>query len=932
LSSGIFWGIYSSIMPSKPAKKLTLHDHLSRLTLKKAEKLLGPEGDVLLREGHQHDIDFPTNVTFGRKRLRVTFPGAIQGKRNATVTLDLAEGKRTRLRMQCTPCEQADTLKGAVLGFVLENKLALRLSLMPGEEPPFENLDEAALHAYAVALREKRAKEERMRITSEDPATPWTDYLIYNHQSGKTYRAAYRSFEPGDAYCSCRDFKTNHLGTCKHLIKLRQHIERKFTAAQRDTPFVQKEFAVALGYGETIRPRLLRPDQAELGTKTCNRLQAYDALADHSSPEAVNRLLELIRQIEGEGHEVRIYPDAETWIESVLIRSHLATKSELIRENSAQHPLRTRLLKTELLPYQLDGIAFAAGACRSIIADEMGLGKTIQGIGLAAYLAAEANIRKVLVICPASLKSQWQAEIGRFTDLSAQQILGSAAERTDQYANDAFFTICNYEQVMRDILAIEACEWDLIILDEGQRIKNWEAKTSRVIKALRSPFALVLSGTPMENRIDELFSVVEFIDDRRLGPAYRFFNQHRMVDESGRVLGFENLDQLRARLAPILLRRTRANVLGELPPRTTNLIRIPATDEQAELNAQHMQTVASITAKSYFTEMDFMRLQKALLMCRMAADSTSLVNKQLPGHSSKLEKLEELIGQLTAEPDRKVVLFSEWTQMLDLIEARLHAAGAGFVRLDGKVPQKKRQQIVRTFQTDPACRFIIMTNAGSTGLNLQAADTVINVDLPWNPAVLEQRIARAHRMGQKRPVQVYILVTDDTIEERLLDTLSAKKELALAALDIDSTEDRVDLESGIEALKRRLEVLLGAQPDANTDETQAERAKAAEARRVQLAQSGGQLLSAAFTFLGDTLPEPPQVKAAQTEALRRQFVAGLEECVTRDAEGRPELRLTLPDDASLQQLAASFAKFAALAQPEAEKIAHPIARKMECIT
>ena len=137
--------------------------------------------------------------------------------------------------------------------------------------------------------------------------------------------------------------------------------------------------------------------------------------------------------------------------------------------------------------------------------------------------------------------------------------------------------------MLRDILAIEQVPWDLIILDEGQRIKNWEAKTSRMIKALRSPFALVLTGTPLENRLDELYSVVQFIDDRRLGPAFRFFNRHRIVDEKGKVLGYKNLDQLRETLRPILLRRTRHSVIKELPPRTTEVIRIPPTDEQLDL-------------------------------------------------------------------------------------------------------------------------------------------------------------------------------------------------------------------------------------------------------------------------------------------------------------------------------------------------------------
>jgi SNF2 family DNA or RNA helicase len=178
--------------------------------------------------------------------------------------------------------------------------------------------------------------------------------------------------------------------------------------------------------------------------------------------------------------------------------------------------------------------------------------------------------------------------------------------------------------------------------------------------------------------------------------------------------------------------------------------------------------------------MDLLRLQEALLICRMAANSTYLVDKEPPGYSSKLEELDALLDQLTAEEDRKIVLFSEWTNMLNIIEPLLEKRGLPFVRLDGSVPQNRRQNLVRQFQQDPECKLFITTNAGSTGLNLQAANTIINVELPWNPAILEQSVARAHRMGQKRPVQVYLLVTEATLEENLLATLAGKQELAEA--------------------------------------------------------------------------------------------------------------------------------------------------------
>lgn len=593
-----------------------------------------------------------------------------------------------------------------------------------------------------------------------------------------------------------------------------------------------------------------------------------------------------------------------------LLQDRMAAQMGKIRRNPAAHPLRTELLKTELLPYQLDGIAFAVGAGRAILADDMGLGKTIQGIGTAELLAREAGIRRVLIVCPASLKSQWRNEIHRFSDRDAQLVVGSAVERPPQYDKDCFFTICNYEQVLRDLLAIERVAWDLIILDEGQRIKNWESKTARTIKGLKSTFALVLSGTPLENRLDDLYSIAQFIDDRRLGPAFRFFNRHRIVDEKGKVLGYQKLDQLRRTLKPVLLRRTRESVLNELPPRTTEIVRIPPTEEQLELHQAHMRTVSMIIRKAYFTEMDLLRLQRALLMCRMAANSTYLVDKKSPGYSTKLDRLADLVDQLFSESGRKAVLFSEWTTMLNLIEPLLEQRKLNYVRLDGSVPQKKRQELVHRFQREEECRLFITTNAGSTGLNLQAANTVINVDLPWNPAVLEQRVARAHRMGQKQPVQVFVLVTEKTLEENLLATLSAKHDLALAALDAESDVTQVDMVSGIEEMRRRLEVLLGAQPEAPVDQSQQEairqQTSRQEAHRQRVAAAGGELLGAAFEFLGQLVAE--ETTARPADALVSDLRSRLQQCVEEDGSGQQRLTISLPNRDSLDRMAHALAQ------------------------
>jgi superfamily II DNA/RNA helicase len=217
---------------------------------------------------------------------------------------------------------------------------------------------------------------------------------------------------------------------------------------------------------------------------------------------------------------------------------------------------------------------------------------------------------------------------------------------------------------------------------------------------------------------------------------------------------------------------------------------------------------------------------------------------------------------------------------------------------------------VRRFQQDPACRAFITTNAGATGLNLQAADTVVNVDLPWNPAVLEQRIARAHRMGQKRPVQVYILVTEGTIEEKLLGTLAAKQDLALAAIDIESDVDALDVASGASELKSRLEVLLGRAPDAPIDESERRQNTADEvrfARRDEVSRAAGDLLSASFGFLDRLLPHE-SVDAAETSRLAEHIRRQLEDCMERDGDGCAKLTVTLSDDEATDRLSKSLAR------------------------
>ena len=329
------------------------------------------------------------------------------------------------------------------------------------------------------------------------------------------------------------------------------------------------------------------------------------------------------------GRNVIVYPDAEELIQRRLFQEGMSKRMDEIRGKAAHHPLLTKLLKIPLLPYQLEGIAFAAGTGRAMLADDMGLGKTIQGVGMAELLAREAGIGKVLVVCPASLKSQWRNEIQRFCDRSVQLVTGGAEQRSGHYENDAFFTVCNYEQVLRDIFVIERVRWDLIILDEGQRIKNWQSKTARMIKALKSP----LCPGSQRHAAGEPPGRIALRDAvrRRPPPASRPSASSTVIaslTRKAKCWATKTSTSSEA-LRGILLRRTRDRSCSN--SRRGRRIGPHSRHRRAGRAAQrHMRIVAMITRKPYISEMDLLRLQKALLMCRMTANSTVLVESKSP--------------------------------------------------------------------------------------------------------------------------------------------------------------------------------------------------------------------------------------------------------------------------------------------------------------
>lgn len=471
-------------------------------------------------------------------------------------------------------------------------------------------------------------------------------------------------------------------------------------------------------------------------------------------------------------------------------------------------------IKANLYPYQKEGVEFAVFKKGVIIADEMGLGKTLQAIAAAILKKGIFNFEKTLVICPASVKSQWKNEILKFTDEKAVVVEGYPDQRNEMYLNDtSFFHIINYETVMRDLPFINKAGYDFVILDEAQKIKNYETQTANSVKAIQKKHALVITGTPLENKLLDLYSIVKFLDPYYLTPQWEFSYQHCIFDANAKnkTGGYYNLQNLKLRLAPILIRRSKQEVFDQLPNVVQKNVYVSLSDEQAALHASFGRGIASILAKKFKTTYDWQKLMHLLTNMRMVCDSTYLIDKETHISPKMVELKDILIDKLDIRNnDRKIIIFSEWVTMLKLIGDMLKSEGITYTKLTGKVPVKRRGGLIKEFEENPDCRVFLSSESGGSGLNLQVADTVINFELPWNPAKKNQRIGRIDRIGQKKQkLHVFNLLSYNSIEMKIAAGLLLKQNLFEGVLNSDSLTDEVDFsEKGKSQFIKHLEEVM----------------------------------------------------------------------------------------------------------------------------
>ena len=516
--------------------------------------------------------------------------------------------------------------------------------------------------------------------------------------------------------------------------------------------------------------------------------------------------------------EVRLHRLAALAVEDLLNSAKLdADESwyelqQRLRDAESFEPTVPSTLQAELRPYQVEGYRWlarlsqwGAGAC---LADDMGLGKTVQTL---AVLLDHAPEGPALVVAPTSVVANWRDEARRFAPtLNVKIYAGAAGSRTDMLSSAAPFDlfVTTYGVLQNDIDDLAAVPWHSAVLDEAQAIKNPAAKRTRAARRLPADFRVVTTGTPIQNNLLDLHSLFSFLNPGLLGSLDRFRNNFALPIERDEDADAQS--RLRRVIAPFMLRRLKANVLDDLPERTEITLHVTMSEEEASLyealrrKAVEELETARIDAPDLGEGARRVQVLAHLTKLRLACCNPRLVlDGGRPPKSSKLATFAATLEELLAGR-HKVLVFSQFVMHLKLVEEHLQTTGVAYQYLDGSTPAKARAERIAAFQAGEGDVFLISLKAGGVGLNLTAADYVIHMDPWWNPAVEDQASDRAHRIGQTRPVTIYRLVTEGTIEEQIVELHHRKRDLAEQLLEGADATGRLDAEQLLELLRQPL--------------------------------------------------------------------------------------------------------------------------------
>lgn len=465
-----------------------------------------------------------------------------------------------------------------------------------------------------------------------------------------------------------------------------------------------------------------------------------------------------------------------TWAYEEVLTVFLSHQRRLTERQLATRDLEDAEFETPgmistLRPFQRVGAKFVTEGKRVLLADEMGLGKTIQAI--AAIMAWEPS--STLVLCPASVKVNWEREIHKHTArMGCEIITGSKADRRESWAKaEPKIKIANYELLLHDA-DIMPYKWGCIVADEATRVKNYRAQTTKRLKRLQCKYAIAMSGQPIENTLEELHSIMEFVQPTLLGPGWLFVEQHCIKDLWGKTTGYRGLEEVQIKVAPYFLRRLKADVEPQLPAKIVQdyIVELSYRERQ-----EYNRAVRDFVSWVHTIDRETMpNILAKLTRLKQLVDYPPLLVDG--AGTSKLNELQNILEEIGR--GHRVVIFTQYAEVARAIQERLDC-----LIVTGKTKMETRSDILDSFESSP-CPYLVMTEVGAYGINLTMADYVIHYDYPWNPAKLAQREDRLHRIGQDKTVNVINLKGGDTIDEYIWTILYKKLRLAsdfLAGVD-----------------------------------------------------------------------------------------------------------------------------------------------------
>ncbi|MCI5136066.1 MAG: DEAD/DEAH box helicase [Candidatus Electrothrix sp. AW2] len=509
---------------------------------------------------------------------------------------------------------------------------------------------------------------------------------------------------------------------------------------------------------------------------------------------------------DAEESEIKVHPLAALALDDLTRQANTQAdkgwQEQLKRINFIQDfvPEVPSTLQAELRDYQAEGFVWMArlahlgvGGC---LADDMGLGKTLQSI---AVILDRAEQGPSLVIAPTSVCLNWEQEVARFAPtLTMKTLSGVDRELVVKELKKRDILVTSYTLLQQEVKLLETVSWQTIVLDEAQSIKNAATKRSKAAMRLKAKFRLITTGTPIENHLGELWNLFNFINRGLLG-TYKQFNSRfgipieKHQDHAARR-------QLKKLIRPFMLRRIKSEVLDELPPRTEITLRVEMKKSEMQFyEAIRQQAIENIESNGEKSGRHLQILAE-IMRLRRTCCNPKLIDENTKISSSKLQVFAEVVEELL-DSRHKALVFSQFTGHLALICEHLDKEGISYQYLDGTTPARERIKRVDAFQAGEGDLFLISLKAGGLGLNLTAADYVIHMDPWWNPAVEDQAADRAHRIGQKRPVTVYRLVTTNTIEEKIVQLHHEKRNLANSLLEGTDTGARISADELLELIR-----------------------------------------------------------------------------------------------------------------------------------